>query len=390
MVRDDPAGAFEVVQTRELTRAEARKIDSAAWRVSSPYRYYASEAAFWVSSAGILLTVVAFILFLNRAAPLGVSYPLWGVLGFVVGGLSFLLSLIIAEPLTADVRRQRFRSGTRYTIRSNGLVVIVNDIRTFYPWRSLQRLCLVGPYFLAYLSGLDAIILVRAAFEHQDIDGFCAELQRRWQDHRTAGRAATRPAALRGQDLVSDDAAATVKVVQTRELTRAEAAKMAPTIGRVGSPYRYYAHAAALFVSSAGFALAVLAIDVKHAALLGVEFPLWGTLAFVVGTLSFLLRWVMPARFMVDLRRQRFRPGNCCMIRSDGLETTRNDIQTFYPWHSLHRLCSVGPYFLAYLSGVGAFVLVKPAHERQDIDGFCTELQRSWQDQQDRAQTARP
>jgi hypothetical protein len=110
----------------------------------------------------------------------------------------------------------------------------------------------------------------------------------------------------------------------------------------------------------------------------------------VVGTLSFLLRWILAARFTIDLRRQRFSSGNCYVIRSDGLETTRNDIQSFYPWHSLHRLCSVGPYFLAYLSTVGAVVLVKPAHERQDIDGFCTELQRSWQDQQGRAQAARP
>jgi hypothetical protein len=333
--------------------------------------------------------VVAFIQLLNRAAPLGVSYPLWGVLGFVVGGLSFLVSLIMAERLTAEVCRQRFRSGTRYTIRSDGLVVTINDIRTFYPWHGLQRFYPGGRYFLAYLSGLDALILAKAAFEHQDIDGFCAELQRRWQDHRAAGRAAA-PVALRAHDLVSDEPAGTLKVVQTRELTRAEASKMAPTIGRVGSPYRYYVHAAALFVSSAGFVSAAVAIDMKHAALLGVGFPLWGTLAFVVGTLSFLLRWILAARFTIDLRRQRFSSGNCYVIRSDGLETTRNDIQSFYPWHSLHRLCSVGPYFLAYLSTVGAVVLVKPAHERQDIDGFCTELQRSWQDQQGRAQAARP
>jgi hypothetical protein len=62
-------------------------------------------------------------------------------------------------------------------------------------------------------------------------------------------------------------------------------------------------------------------------------------------------------------------------IDADGLTTTRDDIATSYPWHKLRKMCEDGPYFLIYLSGTYAIVLVKGAFEGQDFDGFCKAAQ---------------
>src|SRR5262245_52716454 len=129
MPSDDPADTFEVVQARELTRAEVNKVISALWRVGSPYGYYVCKAAGWTSLAALLLSAAAFIQLLNQVAPLGVSFPLWGVLGLLVGGLSFPLSMIMAARWAISARRQQFMYRHRFSIRPDGLMATVKDIQ---------------------------------------------------------------------------------------------------------------------------------------------------------------------------------------------------------------------------------------------------------------------
>ena len=89
----------------------------------------------------------------------------------------------------AEVYRGCFKADRRFRIEDHAVIVTsAPGVVTSVPWSAILDIVVDRDSLAIYLSPIEALFLPKAACEHQDVDGFCAELLRRWQANRGAVR----------------------------------------------------------------------------------------------------------------------------------------------------------------------------------------------------------
>ena len=89
----------------------------------------------------------------------------------------------------AEVYRECFKAERRFRIEEHAVVVTsAPGVVSSVPWSAILDIVVGKDSLAIYLSPIEALFLPKAACEHQDVDGFCAELVRRWQANRDAVR----------------------------------------------------------------------------------------------------------------------------------------------------------------------------------------------------------
>lgn len=78
----------------------------------------------------------------------------------------------------AEVYRECFKADRRF----RGVIAAsASGVVSSIPWTAISDVVTDKDWLLIYLSPGEAISLPKAACEGQDVEGFCSELQRRWQ-----------------------------------------------------------------------------------------------------------------------------------------------------------------------------------------------------------------
>jgi hypothetical protein len=90
----------------------------------------------------------------------------------------------------ASIYQDCHKADRRFRIEERGIVAISSGIVSSIPWSAISDIITDKNSLMIYLSPINAISLPKAAFENQDVEGFCLELQRRWQAHRAPTGAA--------------------------------------------------------------------------------------------------------------------------------------------------------------------------------------------------------
>lgn len=182
--------ALEIVQTRDIGAVDRRDLshlwEKLVWRKGVGRLYTASFYLWYAFAAFLTVSILMTVGVLNDVAP-----DL--ALQLVIASLGFATFLIVTQWIGTRLAWDRhwavLRAGNRYTLEPDGLrwstgrgvyscgldkvETIINDER---------RLIAVLPH-----DG--GVIVVKAACEGQDVEGFGAELVRRWHEHR--GRTGT-------------------------------------------------------------------------------------------------------------------------------------------------------------------------------------------------------
>jgi hypothetical protein len=84
----------------------------------------------------------------------------------------------------ASIYQDCHKADRRFRIEEWGIVAISSGIVSSIPWSAISDIIPDKDSLMIYLSPVNAISLPKAAFENQDVEGFCLELQRRWTTHR--------------------------------------------------------------------------------------------------------------------------------------------------------------------------------------------------------------
>jgi hypothetical protein len=105
------------------------------------------------------------------------------------GALAALLAIGICRVwrryyfgICADVYRSCHKANRRFRIEETGIVAASSGIVSSIPWSAISDIIADKGSLMIYLSPINAISLPKAAFENQDVDGFCTELRRRWME----------------------------------------------------------------------------------------------------------------------------------------------------------------------------------------------------------------
>lgn len=85
----------------------------------------------------------------------------------------------------AELYRDSCKANRQFRIRHDCLdVTETTGAVQLIPWRAITDIVPHNDLLMIYLSPFNAICLPKTAHEGQDVEGFCAELQRRWAAHR--------------------------------------------------------------------------------------------------------------------------------------------------------------------------------------------------------------
>jgi len=183
--------ALEIVQTRDLTLGEAKRMshfaDYALFRAARRDPLY---RIFRLAGCGGLVvgcaTLVGFLISEASAA-----FPTWSLLALLIGAAAYRATSSRTRRTIAQANHELHRAGTRYRLTDDGLDIDSNDISAHFAWRSMQALADYKPNLLVYIGLVQVAVLPKAACENQDVEGFCAELSRRWQAHHAPAGALT-------------------------------------------------------------------------------------------------------------------------------------------------------------------------------------------------------
>jgi hypothetical protein len=181
-------GNLEIVQTRALTQWEASAISRAA--TFAVARVILRDPLYWLFLllllAGIVATAIGYSHFSYWAWCAGIRLTVWAKVAFFVAIGSCILASVRRARTLSTLTWQRHAINDRYAITADGVSVDRQGMLTFLPWRRIRALRDSGSHFFIHLNAAQLIGVAKAAFEQQDVEGFCAELRQRW-NHRATG-----------------------------------------------------------------------------------------------------------------------------------------------------------------------------------------------------------
>lgn len=184
-------GAFaaELIQSRDANIAEALAIFRA--QVSAFRRHLAAVPGYRVH----LFAYIVFLLGCVAAFMVGVKLhwipriPLWLFLPAV-----FLIAYGTCRAwnryyyrICAGIYQDHHKADRRFRIDQDGIAVTSSGVVSSIPWLAISKIVSERDCLMICLSPIHAVCLPKSAFEQQDVERFCAELQQRWRAARAAG-----------------------------------------------------------------------------------------------------------------------------------------------------------------------------------------------------------
>jgi hypothetical protein len=178
--------AVELIQSRNASLSEALAIFRAQVRVFQ--RCLASIRGFRAKRIAVCLFPVALVAGIIGAEEMH-WMPALSPLLFVP--VVFLSAYGVCRAWSryyyrscATIYQDCHTANRRFRIEERGIVAMSGGIVSSIPWSAISDIVADKDSLMIYLSQINAISLPKAAFENQDVEGFCAELQRRWQQTR--------------------------------------------------------------------------------------------------------------------------------------------------------------------------------------------------------------
>jgi hypothetical protein len=182
----------ESTQSRGTSMEEALAIFKAQvrdyqLRRSKSVRFRTCRALALVPCAAIIALVLA-----EYAGWLD-ELPSLAVLGL------FVLLAIASIRLTTHGWRRSFvelyhdgyKANRRFRIEQNALVITdASGLMQSIPWTAIDNIVTHDGMLAIYYGSINSACLLKSAHENQDVEGFCAELVRRWQAQRDLAGAA--------------------------------------------------------------------------------------------------------------------------------------------------------------------------------------------------------
>lgn len=177
--------ALEIVQTREISVADRRDL-SHLWqklisRQGVGRLYTVSFYLCYAFAAFLTVSILMTVRMLNDVAPTL-------ALQLAIASLGFAIFLIATQWISTRLAWDRYwavlRTGNRYTLESEGLRWSTG--RGMYSCRldKIETIINDEQRLIALLPHDGGVVVIKTAFEGQDVEGFGAELVRRWQAQR--------------------------------------------------------------------------------------------------------------------------------------------------------------------------------------------------------------
>jgi hypothetical protein len=178
----------EVTQSRGASASEALAIFKAQvrdYRLHMPKTPRAKVAR--TVAVVLALAILALALWMHNV-PVPVAIGLFGLL--VISSISLLRYGYYWN--CAGLYRGGYQANRRFRIEQDALVItdwsgVVQSI----PWSAITHIVAHEGVLAIYFSGVNSACLLKAAHENQDVEGFCADVLRRWQAQRGPGAAAS-------------------------------------------------------------------------------------------------------------------------------------------------------------------------------------------------------
>ena len=176
--------------------------------------------------------------------------------------------------------------------------------------------------------------------------------------------------------------AATLAIVQSRDLTMAEAKALtrAVTLRYLRGPRRDFWYQLARFLSCGGLGVVMaIAIVLSYSARYFAPLLIWlagiAIAACFVGAFAHRARHV---RFIADANRTASPAGTRHAIDDRGYTVAHGGMIIFIPWSGILDLERLPDVFLTATSRVQFWAIIPAAFESQDVDAFWSELDRRW------------
>jgi hypothetical protein len=179
-------GVLELRQVRELTAREQRNfmrlLRKHNARGNANKWYTAVSVAWWIVALWFALSVVAAFDALRPAAPA----LAWQLAMTAIACCALLFGIGKVNDFIRAKHLRRRDLGGAFLIEADGLRTksSFGEFKGF--WRSIPIMVESDQYLFVMLNDTIGSIIVKSAFDGQDVAAFCMEAQKRWQAGRTA------------------------------------------------------------------------------------------------------------------------------------------------------------------------------------------------------------
>ena len=171
---------IELRQSRDFTRAEQRDLlrlwGNALWPDGAGFLYNAPHYLFYGFAAFLALSAWMVIARLWPTEPQLAAQLAIAAIGFALG---FVLLQWVSNRAWRNLYWQNQAPDDRYQITADGLRRVSARSDGLLRWRGIDRL-IVMEHYVVVISGGSAVLLAKAALAGKDVEGFCAEIERRW------------------------------------------------------------------------------------------------------------------------------------------------------------------------------------------------------------------
>lgn len=182
----------ELVQSRNATASEALTImrtQGATYRRRlATVRGYRVARIAWIALVVGLLAAFIFASKMHWVPRI----PVWiVVLAWVIAvcGLGRIFGRY-AGRVCAEIYQECLKGDRRLRLGADGIVISGPGICSSISWSAIHDIVANKEWLMIYLSSIQTISFPKAAFDGHDVESFCAELMRRWREHRDRAGAA--------------------------------------------------------------------------------------------------------------------------------------------------------------------------------------------------------
>jgi hypothetical protein len=183
---EERRGAFELRQTRSLTAAELQSIE----RDWSLLLRNSMDGDGWYRVLGYLTYAFFGFLILSIAMAVFAIDQQHGYLPaqLAVALVGTTICWIAADRRSRRLQRRiyadRHQEGNRYLLGDRGIEIVSPTSRVELFWGSITDMANNDQRLVLLIGKSSVLSLVNASFAGQDVQGFCTELLRRWQQTR--------------------------------------------------------------------------------------------------------------------------------------------------------------------------------------------------------------
>jgi hypothetical protein len=183
--RERQGPALEIVQMRDISVAEQRALSHLWQKLISRHgvgrMYTVSYYLSYAFAAFLTVSIVMAARLLDTVAPTL-------ALQLIVASLGFAIFLVGTQWIGTRLAWDRYwgvlRTGNRYTLEAEGLRWSTGRGLYSCGLDKIETILNDEQRLIAVLPHDGGVVVVKTAFEGQDVERFAAELVRRWHEHR--------------------------------------------------------------------------------------------------------------------------------------------------------------------------------------------------------------